>query len=413
MSGEMTAARNPSASRVPRFGLALIGVLLIAVNLRASFTAVGPVLDLIRDDLGMSAAAAGLLTSLPLLAFAAASPVAPAIARRLGLDRSLWLALLVLAVGIGARSAAVPGAVWVGTAMLGIAIAVINVLLPSLVKRDFPHRVAQVTGLYSAIQSSVAALAAGVVVPIAGAADAGWRLALGVWAGLALIAMAYLLPRLRRPRPETDGGHGPAGMGTSPAPAAKPRSPWTSSLAWQVTLFMGLQSAAFFIFAAWLPSILHDHGVSAGAAGWYLFLFQFISVAGNLGTAAAAHRLRDQRLIGLAGGILVTVTYAGLLFAPSWSLLWTVTAGLGCGSMIVLALSLFSLRTHSHRQAAAMSGMAQSTGYLIAAVGPIAFGAMHDLTGAWTAPLALTAGLMVVMSLFAVLSGRNRYLPDH
>ena len=405
MSGRSTTAAASTTGRLPRFGLALVGVLLIAANLRASFTAVGPVLGLMRQDLGLSGAAAGLLTSLPLLAFAAFSPVAPSLARRLGLDRALRLALLLIALGIVARSVLGEAGVWAGTGSLGIGIAIINVLLPSLVKRDFPHRVAQVTGVYSAFQSSVAALAAGVVVPIADASPLSWRLALGVWAGIALIAMAVPLPHTRfrdGPVPEV-----PAATGTSPAP---PASPWTSALGWQVTIFMGLQSVPFFIFVAWLPSILHDRGISAGTAGWYLFLFQIVSVLGNLGTATLAHRFTDQRLIGLAGGLLCFLTYVGLLLVPQLALLWTVTGGLGCGSTIVLALSLFSLRTRTHSQAAALSGMAQSVGYLLAAAGPIVFGWLHDLTGGWSIPLALTATTMAAMAVFATLASRNRLL---
>ena len=403
MSARATTTAASGTGRLPRFGLALIGVLLIAVNLRASFTAVGPVLGLMRQDLGLSGAAAGLLTSLPLLAFAAFSPVAPALARKLGLDRALWLALLLIALGIVTRSAPWEPGVWAGTALLGIGIAFINVLLPSLVKRDFPHRVAQVTGVYSAVQSSVAALAAGVVVPIADASPWSWRLALGVWAGMAVIAMAVMLPRVRARKPlplaaDTAAGREPR------------RSPWTAALAWQVTIFMGLQSVPFFVFVAWLPSILHDRGISAGTAGWYLFLFQIVSVLGNLGTATLAHRFNDQRLIGLAGGVLCFLTYTGLLLVPQLALLWTVTGGLGCGSTIVLALSLFSLRTRNHSQAAALSGMAQSVGYLLAAAGPVAFGWLHDLTGGWSIPLGLTAAVMVVMSVFAMLASRNRFL---
>ena len=403
MSARATTTAASGTGRLPRFGLALIGVLLIAVNLRASFTAVGPVLGLMRHDLGLSGAAAGLLTSLPLLAFAAFSPVAPALARKLGLDRALWLALLLIALGIVTRSAPWEPGVWAGTALLGIGIAFINVLLPSLVKRDFPHRVAQVTGIYSAVQSSVAALAAGVVVPSADASPWSWRLALGVWAGMALIAMAVMLPRVRARKPiplaaDTAAGREPR------------RSPWTAALAWQVTIFMGLQSVPFFVFVAWLPSILHERGISAGTAGWYLFLFQIVSVLGNLGTATLAHRFNDQRLIGLAGGVLCFLTYTGLLLVPQLALLWTVTGGLGCGSTIVLALSLFSLRTRNHSQAAALSGMAQSVGYLLAAAGPVAFGWLHDLTGSWSIPLGLTAAVMVVMSVFAMLASRNRFL---
>lgn len=402
MSARATTTAASGTGRLPRFGLALIGVLLIAVNLRASFTAVGPVLGLMRQDLGLSGAAAGLLTSLPLLAFAAFSPVAPALARKLGLDRALWLALLLIALGIVTRSVPWEPGVWTGTGLLGIGIAFINVLLPSLVKRDFPYRVAQVTGVYSAVQSSVAALAAGVVVPIADASPWSWRLALGVWAGMAVIAMAVMLPRVRARKPIP--------LAADTAGREPRRSPWTAALAWQVTIFMGLQSVPFFVFVAWLPSILHDRGISAGTAGWYLFLFQIVSVLGNLGTATLAHRLNDQRLIGLAGGVLCFLTYTGLLLVPQLALLWTVTGGLGCGSTIVLALSLFSLRTRNHSQAAALSGMAQSVGYLLAAAGPVAFGWLHDLTGGWSIPLGLTAAVMVVMSVFAMLASRNRFL---
>lgn len=405
MSAPSATEGASTTRRLPRLGLALIGVLLIAANLRASFTAVGPVLGLMRQDLGLSGTAAGLLTSLPLLAFAAFSPAAPLLARKLGLDRALRLALLLIALGIVARSVLWEAGVWVGTGSLGIGIAVINVLLPSLVKRDFPHRVAQVTGAYSAFQSSVAAVAAGVVVPIADASPWSWRLALGVWAGIALIAMAVPLRRT----PLRDGPEPGTATATGIGPASA-TSPWTSALGWQVTIFMGLQSVPFFILVAWLPSILHDRGIAAGTAGWYLFLFQVVAILGNLGTATLAHRFTDQRMIGLTGGVLCFLTYAGLLLAPQMALLWTVTGGLGCGSTIVLALSLFSLRTRTHSQAAALSGMAQSVGYLLAAAGPIAFGGLHDLTGAWSIPLALTTAAMAAMSVFAMLASRNRVL---
>jgi CP family cyanate transporter-like MFS transporter len=374
-------------------------VLLIGVNLRASLTAVGPVLGLVRADLHLSAAAAGLLTGLPLLAFAASSPAAPALARRLGLDRALWLALLLTAAGIVTRSLDWGPGPWLGTAALGTGIALVNVLLPSLVKRDFPKRVAQVTGLYSAVQSTVAAVAAGVVVPIA-SASSSWRVALGVWAGMALIALAVLAPRLRARRVTAPLAHD-----------SRPnRSPWTSALGWEVTLFMGLQSVPFFVLIAWLPSILESRGVSAEAGGWDLFLFQIASVASNLATAAVAHHLRDQRIVGLIGGLLCVIAFAGLLLLPQADLVWTIAGGLGCGSTIVLALSLFSLRTRSPDQAAALSGMAQSIGYLLAAGAPAAFGLLHDASGGWDLPLGLTGGVMVVMSVFAVLAARDRVL---
>jgi MFS transporter, CP family, cyanate transporter len=396
------SVRQAVGIRPRRTAVALIGVLLIAVNLRAALTAVGPVLGLMRADLHLSAAAAGLLTGLPLLAFAAFSPVAPAVARILGLDRALWLALLLTAAGILTRSLPWSAGPWLGTVALGIGIALVNVLLPSLVKRDFPTRVAQITGLYSAVQSTVAALAAGVVVPIADATSS-WRFGLGIWAGMALIALAVLAPRLAaRPTTRIDGEHHDARPG---------RSPWATALGWQVTVFMGLQSVPYFVFIAWLPSVLESRGVTAEAGGWELFLFQIVSVVGNLAAAVVSHRLRDQRLVGLVGGLLCVVAFAGLLLVPAADVAWTISGGLGCGSTIVLALSLFSLRTRTPDQAAALSGMAQSVGYLIAAGAPAAFGLLHDASGGWELPLGLTALAMVVMSLFAMLAARDRLLP--
>ncbi|NKX52993.1 CynX/NimT family MFS transporter [Arthrobacter mobilis] len=394
-------AAPTDVGRPARVGLALVGILLIAVNLRVSFVSVGPLLGQLRADLGLGAAAAGLLTSLPLVGFALFSPLAPAAARRLGLDRTLWVALAVLSGGILLRSAALPGAVWIGTGLLGLAIAFLNVLLPGLVKRDFPHRVGGVTGIYFALTTIVAALGSGLVVPIAGDAPNGWRLALGVWAGLGLLALAWFLPRLRRRA---------AAAAEDAGQAPEYRSPWTSALGWQVTLFMGLQSLPFFVLATWLPSIEASYGVDAVTSGWHLFWFQVCGVLGSLSMPAVLHRLPDQRLPGAAASLLALAAYLGLMLAPGMSLLWTVLLGLACGSSIVVALSLFSLRTRHHQQAAALSGMAQSVGYLLAAAAPIGFGALYDLTGGWTLPLGLTAVLMVFMGVFAVLAGRRRYI---
>lgn len=391
-------ADTRTSERNVRIGFALIGVLLIAVNLRVSFVSVGPVLDNIRGDLELSSAAAGFLTGLPLIAFAVFSPVAPGFASRLGLDRALWTSLLILAGGIILRSLPVPGLIWVGTALIGVAIAFLNVLVPSLVKRDFPDRVSQVTGGYTATQAAFAALGAAVVVPVAQTSPAGWRLALGVWAGLAIIAMVVLLPWLRR-RPSRTAGSRHA--------AASYRSPWSSALGWQVTLFMGLQSIAFYVLMAWLPTIEQSRGVPATTAGLHLSVFLLVSVFASLGAGVILHRGSDQRLVAFISSALTFVTFTGLALAPGLSLLWVLAGAVGCGFLIVIALTFFSLRTVSYPQAAALSGMAQSVGYGLGAIGPVMFGALRDLSGDWTLPLLVTAGIMAVLCVFAVLSGRN------
>ena len=335
----ITSTTTPDVLSRQRGGLLVVGILLIATNLRAALTSVGPVLDDVRADLGLTATAAGVLTALPLLAFAGFSPVAPMVARRLGLERTIGVALAVLAAGIVLRSLPVTGVIWAGTVAIGASIAFFNVLLPGVVKRDFPDRVAQLSGAYSATQSVVAAIASGVAVPIAGHAPAGWRTALGCWVGLAVVAAAFWLPQLRTPA---------AGPGAA-AGAATHRSPWRSAIGWQVTLFMGLQSLAFYVMIAWLPTIEQDHGIAAATAGWHLFVYLISAVVANLVAPHLMRRLPDQRLVGLLCAALILLGVGGLLLAPGAVLVWLVSAGFGAGMSLVLCLSLFSLRAVDHR----------------------------------------------------------------
>lgn len=382
-----------------RSGVGLLGILIIAANLRVSFVSVGPLLEDISNDVGLSGAQAGLLTGLPLLAFALFSPLAPGMARIAGLDRASWLSMFILAVGIVLRSLELPGMIWVGTVLIGAGIAFLNVLVPSLVKRQFPSRVSQVTGFYTSIQGAAAALGAAFVVPVAQVTPLGWRLSLGLWVGLALVALAVLLPKtFRRESPPS----------ANDSRSRSARSPWRTLLGWQVTLFMGFQSLTYYVFGAWLPTIERTHGVSETTAGLHMALFLLVGMGASLGTGILMGRMADQRIVGLTGSLLALTAFLGLALAPDLMLLWVISAALACGCLIVVALSLFSLRTDSPRQAARLSGMAQSGGYAIASVGPLAFGLLHDATGGFELPLLLSAGCMVVLCLLAVLVGRSR-----
>lgn len=400
----------------------LVGVLLLAANLRAGITAVGPVLGEIRSDLDLGGAAASFLISLPLIGFATVSPLAPALARRFGLDRTLGGSLLLLAVAILARSVPVTGAIWAGTILLGVAVAILNVLLPALVKREYPGRVGRLTGLYSAIQSAVAALAAGLAVPIADASPAGWRLALGVWAALALIGFAVFLPLIRsRTAPAASRLPGQTGVLpngdpevdtlTVELPASHgPGRIWSSMLAWQVTLFLALQSTVYYVVITWWPSIEQAHGLSATTAGWHQFLFQGFGIVGALMVALLIHRGRSQSLLTACVAMLVPIGALGQLLEPGVATLWVSLIGIAGGATITIALSLFGLRTRDHHRAASLSGMAQSVGYLIAACGPIAIGAIHSASGSWTVPLLVVAGLGLLEAALGILAGRDRYI---
>jgi len=384
----------------------LLGILLIAANLRPSITAVGPVLDDIRSSLHLSSAGASVLISIPLVAFALFSPVAPWISRRLGLEGALAAALGVLAIAIVTRSLPWTPALWIGTSLLGAAIAVMNVVLPSLVKRDYPDRVGQLTCIYAAVLSAVAAIAAGIAVPISGVAHEGWRWSLGIWAGLAVVGVVVLAPHLRR-----SPARSAEAVAAPEAPAGSNGSPWTSAVGWQVTLFMGVQSAIYFILITWLPSIEQSTGISATTAGFHQLLLNTGGIAGSLLTAAAIHRRpHDQRPIAVAISVLIGLGLTAELLMPSLSTLWVCVIGLGTGGTISLALSLFALRAINPRQAADLSGMAQTIGYLMAAAGPIAIGVLHDATGSWNAALVVVLALVVAQLVISLLAARDRQI---
>lgn len=418
MSGRVAA--RPARGRQLGIGLTLAGILLIAANLRASLTAVGPLIGDIQGDLRFSSMLASALVGLPLLCFAAFSPFAPRLAGRLGLERTLGLALLTLAAGIVCRSLPWLPLLWLGTVALGLAIALGNVLLPALLKRDFPLDASRYTGAYSAAQSVFAALAAGVAVPVAGLTDAGWRLALGIWAGLALVAFGVFSPRLRSStsagalRPAGGSAPGAAGPGGTAAPdpeaaAAERWSPWRSRTAWLITVAMGAQSTLYYVVITWWPEIERAQGISANAAGVHVSVLQLCGIVGNLGTAAVLQRWQsDQRGLVAVLVVLNVVGLAGMLLLPAGALLWSMLLGLALGSWIVFCLASFSLRTSNHRQAASLSGMAQSFGYLLAALGPFLLGAVRDVTGGWTTPLVILLCLQVVQLVSAYGAARPR-----
>jgi CP family cyanate transporter-like MFS transporter len=405
LTRDATPKGSSPAIRTLSPALILCGLLLVAGNLRAGITAVGPVLAQVQADLQLSAVAASALISLPLIAFAVVSPLAPSLARVLGLERALGVALGALAIGLAIRSVPGPGLLWVGTILLGAAIAVINVILPAVIKRDFPTRIGRVTGAYSAVQAVFAAIAAGVAVPVADLAPGGWRIALGMWAGFALVALGVLLPQVRRPH-----RHGDTGLIDGPASVRSDTSPWRSWLGWQVTAFMGLQSIGFYVFITWLPSMETSAGVSAADAGLHQLMLNGAGIAGSILCSTLIPRLRDQRLLAVAAPMVFAVSVAGVLVLPTLGALWSTVAGIAGGASIVLALSFFGLRTRHHLDAARLSGMAQGVGYLLAATGPVAAGALYDATGSWTSPLIALLVLQLLVALVGSLAGRNRFV---
>ncbi|MCO4852408.1 CynX/NimT family MFS transporter [Bacillus vallismortis] len=390
---------HPKNKKIQSFWL-IAGIIFIAFNLRPAITSVGPVISSIRAELHMSNGAAGFLTALPLLSFAVFSPLAPKLGQRLGNERTLWLGLLALLIGVLVRSAGYTPALFFGTALIGIGIALGNVLLPSLIKHKYPEKSGIMISLYTTSMNIFAALASGVSVPLASQMAGGWKQAFLLWGGLALFALLIWIPQLRH----RDTANKAVKLQTS--------SIWASKMAWYVTIFMGLQSFLFYSSITWFPDILRSHGIDTATAGWIVSLMQFASLPSTFLTPVFADRLKHQR--GIVAGLIAVylIGLCGLLAGGSHTLLaiWMVIIGIGQGSSISLALTLIGLRSENAQQAAALSGMSQSFGYLLAAIGPIFVGYLFDQTHSWTMPLILLIAALVAMGAAGLGAGRDQYI---
>lgn len=385
------------ALRGKNTGLLIAGILMIATTLRVTFTGAAPLLEAIRADYGLTTAQTGLLTTLPLLAFALVSPLAAPIARRYGMERSLFAAMLLICLGIAVRSLPSPCFLYSGTAIIGCGIALGNVLLPGLIKRDFSQHVAKLTGAYSLTMGAAAALGSALVVPLA-LHGFGWRGALFMLMTFPLLAFLIWLPQW----------HNTAQASLSTSRALHTRGIWRSALAWQVTLFLGINSLIYYVIIGWLPAILISQGYSESQAGSVHGLLQLATAAPGLLIPLILHRFNDQRSIAAGVSLMCAIGTAGIWLMPGQAVLWTLLYGFGSGATMILGLTFIGLRASSAHQAAALSGMAQSVGYLLAACGPPLMGKIHDARGDWHIPLMMVAVLSLVMAVFGLCAGRNR-----
>lgn len=422
----------PTPNSKNRSSLGALVIFFVALNLRPAIIAVGPLLSQIGVDLQWGESLQGLLGALPLLAFAALSFMVHGLSSRFGSDRTLIAALVLLAVGCALRSAFGATAVWLGTVLVGASIAVGNVLAPVIVKRDFPGHVSMATGVYSACVtagSSIAGLLA------SGMADAfgGWRPALAFWAIPAVVAAVLWLARCRIDSPGAQGkcpsGEAEIAAASEELRAAESRATetgtdvptckgttdvrhesvetplWKRPTTWLVTAFMGLQSAAFYTFCNWLPSFAVSAGFSAGEAGIHLFAFQILGVVSGLVIPKFMYARGNQATAALVASVPMAVAAAGWMLIPQASFVWAVIGGFAQGASLVVALTLISLRGKTHDETVALSGIAQSFGYLLAACGPSVFGALAELTGGFFAPLAFMVALAVAQCVVGAIAG--------
>ncbi|WP_379670228.1 CynX/NimT family MFS transporter [Pueribacillus sp. YX66] len=398
--------QNKSESNVQRSvaWVLIIGIIFVAMNLRAPLTSVGSLIGFIRDDLQISNTLAGMITTLPLLAFAFFSPIVPKLARRFGIEVVIFVSIVFLMLGIALRSLSGIVTLYIGTVILGLAIAVANVLLPSLIKREFPTRMGLMTGMYSISMNLLGAIASGISVPIAIGLGFGWQGALGIWGILSFVSILFWLPQMKRRKREVVFAQKQTTVST-------PVTLWRSGLAWQVTLFMGLQSLVFYVLITWLPEILKHQGLGVDESGWLLSLMQLALLPFTFIVPILAGQMSSQRSLVTVTTILYLIGIFGLLYGSvNFIVFWIILLGIGVGSAFSLAMMFFGLRTENAQQAAELSGMAQSIGYLLAAIGPTLFGYLYDITNSWTIPLLTLVGVSILIFLFGLGAAGNRYV---
>jgi CP family cyanate transporter-like MFS transporter len=347
---------------------------LLALNLRTAIASLPPLLGSVREDLGLSAGAAGLLTTLPVACFGALALVTPRVAHRVSLERLLLGAAVLTAAAVALRSADGTAALFCGSLLAGVAVAIAQSAMPIFIRTRHAERTGVLFGAYSMAIPVGATLAAATAVPLERAFGGSWRAALAVWAVLALATAVVWLPAAL--------GRGTHLRGADPAPV------WNAPLAWAVSVFFGIQSLAFYACLAWLPTILVADGSTSAGAGALLALGSLVSAAPAFLVPLLAARRRDQTGLLVALVLVAAAGVLGLLVAPGAAIAWVVLIGLGQGGALGLALILPTLRAHGPRLVAALAAMSLCVGYLVASTGPWLLGIVHDATGGWDVPLA-------------------------
>ncbi|MER2190867.1 MAG: MFS transporter [Solibacillus sp.] len=376
-----------------------LAIFLFATILRTPLTVVGPIISFIRDGLGISNVLAGFLTTIPLLAFAVISPFASRVARKFGMEWTLFYSIILLGFGVLLRSVGTTSLLVLGTVLIGVAIAFGNVLIPSYFKLKFPLHIGLLTAIYSMSMNISGGLAAGISYSVAD--TNGWQAALGFSVILAVLTLVAWLPLLRAQKVET----------LTPSKSAPKKLLWRSPLAWAVAISMGLQSLIFYCSSAWLPEIFISQGLNAAAAGWMVSIMQLAQIPMTFLIPIIAGKLSNQRPIVAFFTICYVVGFAGILFEwTSFAVLWMIFLGFAGGASFGLVLMLFTLRTKTAYEAADLSGFAQSIGYSLAAIGPVLFGYMHDVTNSWFVPILVFISCSVILAITAFKSSNNDYV---
>jgi CP family cyanate transporter-like MFS transporter len=379
----------------------VVGVLALGYNLRGAITSLPPVFPELQASLRLSGATISILAATPVICFGVVSGFAASLARRAGEERVLFGASIALVAGLLARGAAPGALLFPGTILCSGAIAVMNVLLSSLIKRRWPERAGFLIGLYITALSAGAIVASLVSVPLWQDTGGSVGLTLGWLAAPAALAVLLWLPQAR-PRPQS-----------RVTPAAHARvAVHRYAITWHVTIFMGMQSLLYYATLSWLPTMLRDRGESAAAAGDLLALMGVGNLAVSLFIPMAAQRMRSQVALVVPTTLAVAGGLAGLLYLPlGGAVAWALILGAGQNAALALAIFFTAARAPHAAAAASLSSLAQAVGYLLASAGPLEVGLLHSATGSWTAPVMVLFALSGVMLVAGLLAARPRILP--
>jgi len=377
--------------------LLILGIILISINLRTSIASVGPLIPFIREDLGISNGLAGFLTTLSLLTFAVFSLFAPSIGKKLGHGKAIFLGIFLLAIGVVLRVLGGIELLYIGTAITGIGIVIANVLMIPFFKARLPEKIGLMTAILSTGMSLFAAVASGISVPLAVDLGLGWRGSLASWVILMVLALVVWIPQMSSRRAGHQGDF------------LQAKNVWKSKLAWQVTLFMGAQSVMYFTMVTWLPDMLIARGMTPVKAGLALSYMQLISLIGTFFVPNILIKLKEQSNVILIVGIGYLIGYSTLFIQNEMIAFFALTIiGIGSGASLSIAYTLISLRSAEDLTTAKLSGMVQSAGYILAALGPLVFGISLDLFDNWD----ILIWFLLIMSIqfigFGLPAGRNR-----
>tara|TARA_R110000737_G_scaffold239455_1_gene251462 strand:- start:73011 stop:74165 length:1155 start_codon:yes stop_codon:yes gene_type:complete len=375
-------------------------MILLATNMRAPIVALGSIAPVVKDALDISEFQIGWLGAVPMLSFAVGALISPAIGKRFGLENTLIAMIGLLTVGMIIRTA-IP--TWsgflIGTLLLTLAIGFANTLAAPVIKQRTPQHIPLITGLFSLTMTTAAGIVAGVVLPLS--AQVGWQWALGGWTILGVFAFVIWLFLRVRLGSSNHQAVIPAALGSSDI------SMWRTTFAWQIAIFMGLQSLLFYTVASFLPSIWVSKGLSAVSAGQMGSVFQFMAPVSILSLTWLVNRGRPIQALAVFAAVLNVIGILGVSYlSTDLAWLWSGMMGMGCSAIFTLSMMLFSMRTYTTNQASELSGMAQAVGYIIAFFGPLGTGWLHETTGSWSVPLFIMLILMIVNVVIAWLVSR-------